>query len=50
MLVNECGIVRSEVLWILGIFGVFDLYVYRGNEICLYGEGVLSEEGVRGVR
>lgn len=50
MLANERGIVRSEVLRTLGILGALDPHAHRGNEIRLHGEGVLSEEGVRGVR
>ena len=50
MLANERGVVRSEVLRTLGILGALDPHAHRGNEIRLHGEGVLSEEGVRGVR
>jgi len=50
MLANERGHVRSEVLRTLGILGALDPHAHKGNEIRLHGEGVLSDEGVRGVR
>lgn len=50
MLGNERDIVRSEVLRTLGILGALDPHAHRGNKIRSHGEGVLSEEGVRGIR
>jgi len=50
ILANERGAARSEVLRTLGVLGALDPHAHKGNEIRLHGQGVLSEEGVRGVR
>ena len=50
ILANERGAARSELLRTLGVLGALDPHAHKGNEIRLHGQGVLSEEGVRGVR
>ena len=50
ILANERGIARNEVLRTLGCLGALDPYAHKANEIRLHGEGVLSADGVRGVR
>ena len=50
MVATEKGTKRENVLRTLGILGALDPHAHKENEIKLYGQGLLSAAGVRGVK
>ena len=50
MVATEKGTKRENVLRTLGILGALDPHAHKENEIKMYGQGLLSLAGVRGVK